>query len=37
MRNPLMTSLALAVSLAISGCAMLEPRTTEVAPAIPSQ
>jgi multidrug efflux system outer membrane protein len=32
-----MASLALAVSLVLSGCSTLEPRSTEVAPAIPSQ
>ncbi len=37
MRKPLMASLALAVSLVLSGCSTLEPRSTEVAPAIPSQ
>ncbi len=37
MRKPLMVSLALAVSLVLSGCSTLEPRSTEVAPAIPSQ
>lgn len=37
MRKPMMASLALAVSLALSGCSTLEPRSTEVAPAIPSQ
>ena len=35
MHKPLMT--ALATALLASGCAMLEPRTTEVAPAIPTQ
>jgi len=33
----MMASLALAVSLVLSGCSTLEPRSTEVAPAIPSQ
>ncbi len=37
MRKPMMASLALAVSLVVSGCSTLEPRSTEVAPAIPSQ
>lgn len=37
MRKPLMASLALAVSLVVSGCSTLEPRSTEVAPAIPAQ
>ena len=37
MRKPLMASLALAVSLVLSGCSTLEPRSTEVAPAIPAQ
>ncbi len=37
MRKPMMASLALAVSLVLSGCSTLEPRSTEVAPAIPSQ
>lgn len=37
MRKPLMASLALAVSLVLSGCSTLEPRSTDVAPAIPSQ
>lgn len=37
MRKPMMASLALAVSLVLSGCSSLEPRSTEVAPAIPSQ
>lgn len=37
MRKPVMASLALAVSLVLSGCSTLEPRSTEVAPAIPSQ
>ncbi|MER2177935.1 MAG: TolC family protein, partial [Stenotrophomonas maltophilia] len=37
MRKPLMASLALTVSLVLSGCSTLEPRSTEVAPAIPSQ
>jgi len=32
-----MASLALAVSLVVSGCSTLEPRSTEVAPAIPAQ
>ncbi|HAU81544.1 MAG TPA: transporter [Stenotrophomonas sp.] len=32
-----MASLALAVSLVLSGCSTLEPRSTEVAPAIPAQ
>jgi len=33
----MMASLALAVSLVLSGCSTLEPRSTEVAPAIPAQ
>ncbi|OWQ54109.1 transporter [Stenotrophomonas maltophilia] len=33
----MMASVALAVSLVLSGCSTLEPRSTEVAPAIPSQ
>ncbi|MEK0267917.1 efflux transporter outer membrane subunit [Stenotrophomonas sp. TWI819] len=37
MRKPMMASLALAVSLVLSGCSTLEPRSTEVAPAIPAQ
>lgn len=37
MRKPMMASVALAVSLVLSGCSTLEPRSTEVAPAIPSQ
>lgn len=37
MRKPMMASLALAVSLVVSGCSTLEPRSTEVAPAIPAQ
>lgn len=37
MRKPMMASLALAVSLVLSGCSSLEPRSTEVAPTIPSQ
>jgi len=37
MRKPMMASLALALSLVLSGCSTLEPRSTEVAPAIPSQ
>lgn len=37
MRKPLTASLALAVTLAVAGCATLEPGATEVAPSIPSQ
>jgi len=37
MRKPMMASLALAVSLVLSGCSTLEPLSTEVAPAIPAQ
>lgn len=37
MRKPMMATLALAVSLVLSGCSTLEPRSTEVAPAIPAQ
>lgn len=37
MRKPMMASLTLAVSLVLSGCSTLEPRSTEVAPAIPAQ
>jgi len=33
----MMASLTLAVSLVLSGCSTLEPRSTEVAPAIPAQ
>ncbi|QOW18556.1 efflux transporter outer membrane subunit [Lysobacter ciconiae] len=37
MHKPLVTALALATSLFVSGCAMLEPRVPEVAPAIPAE
>lgn len=37
MHKPLITALALATSLFVSGCAMLEPRVPEVAPAIPAE
>ncbi|MEO6171279.1 MAG: efflux transporter outer membrane subunit [Lysobacter sp.] len=37
MHKPLITALALATSLFVSGCATLEPRVPEAAPAIPAQ
>ena len=37
MHKPLVTALALATSLFVSGCAMLEPRVPEAAPAIPAE
>ena len=37
MHKPLITALALATTLFVSGCAMLEPRVPDAAPAIPAE